>query len=137
MVKTLVQIRRMEIHRDFMFNLPRKRFDICDIASKRSCGTVACVAGWVPFVPQFRKSGFKPCLIYNEDYNFQYKGEFIDIMSEAAHFFGLTPKEKEELFYPDGYKRNWKATPKDAAKKLDKIIKQARKERLAAGLKVK
>lgn len=136
-MKTLVQIRRMEIHSDFLRTLPRKRFDICYIASKRACGTVACVAGWVPFVPQFRRAGFKPCLMYGDDYDFQYKDFYVNIMREAATFFGLTEEERKELFYPNGYKRQWNATPKDAAKKLDKIIKQAREERLAAGLKVK
>lgn len=136
-MKTLVQIRRLEIHRDFLWALPRKRFDICDVASKRECGTVACVAGWVPFVPQFRRAGFKPCLVYSDGYDFKYKGEWTSIMSEAAWFFGLTEEERNDLFYPESYKRRWNATPKDAAKKLDKIIKQARKERLAAGLKVK
>jgi hypothetical protein len=126
----------MEIHRDFLRALPRRSFDICDVATKKDCGTVACVAGWIPFVPQFRKSGFESYIVYDEEYDFRYKGENVNILHEGAKFFGLTEEERSELFYPDSYKRGWAATPKDAAKKLDKIVRNARKERMKAGLKV-
>ncbi len=119
---------------DFLEKLPRKQFDICEIASKdEACGTVACVAGWAGFVPAFRRAGLK---MVDEGkssgkLSLMVNGVVKDnLLGAVAMFLGLSWRDEADLFWPSGYDKA-NVTPKDAAKKIRRLVAAKKKERTA------
>lgn len=153
MNKDHIYKRRLLKLADFLFDLPKQRFDFYKWVGPEwkgkpdlSCGTTACALGWATTIPSLRKAGLRlketnsPGLIPGTNGGVVcLKGYTVssDSAEYAAHVvFGLSTEEFEFLFIPADQSsveslpelklsrpEYEKMTPKKVAKRIRHFVK--------------
>lgn len=106
---------------EFLENeVPRKRFDMGQWGGhsgfhENKCGSAACALGWATTIPAFRRAG----LIFSERGIPTFEGEWGE--DAGARFFNLPRGQATTLFMPGSYP-NHRATPKQVAKRIRKLV---------------
>lgn len=106
----------------FLDKLPKRNFDMGTFGSGHGCGTVACIAGWTPAITKdAKRHPHNPeCVILKD-------GSTQPISTFAANWLDLTDRQANGLFYMEhGWSGLENATPKDAAKRIRRMLRTGR-----------
>lgn len=110
----------------FIEKLPEKKFDIHSMVAKKNkhgdCGTVCCIAGWLPKV--FPGNWYWKKTVSENLYPVRRGSDAADSICEAMTFLNI-PAEERGLFFSYGYPIDG-ATPRAAAERLRMVAQKAK-----------
>lgn len=108
-------------------SLPDEKFDMREWCNKKSCGTVACIAGWASTLMDGYEFGAEKDAEYGWDEMLIFHNEASIDPTESSDFkiwFGMTESELESLFYGKwSDKHRSEITKQEAVEHLKTLIK--------------
>lgn len=115
-----LQAERCEVWASHLEKLDPNKFDILCIVEERSCGTVCCAIGYVPFIPEFKDAGWRALPGTVGDIVLGQPDEELYNWQAIQRFFGVG--DFPYFHYEEWRNEGVEPTPKLVAKKLRKYV---------------
>lgn len=126
------RVRRLLKLAAFLDRLPKKKFYMGEWCAgwneEKGCGTTACMFGWLPAIPFFKKIGLSYRPGPYDSTEILFRGSWHPPHLIGAEIFGLEKYEASNLFIPTGKMlglpmMSFNATPREAAKYLRRFVR--------------